>query len=59
MHVTKGLRGMTTHVHVRYPKYNDLLRGFGAQLLGCKENKYITTTHVRLLFACAFAAGRT
>ena len=50
---------MTTHVHARYPKYNDLLRGFGAQLLGCKENKYITTTHVRLLFACAFAAGRT
>ena len=27
-------------------KYNDLLREFGANLEGCKGNKYVTTTHV-------------
>ena len=30
----------------RFVKYNDLLRDFGANLEGCKGNKYITTTHV-------------
>jgi NLR family CARD domain-containing protein 3 len=27
-------------------KYNDLLREFGANLEGCRGNKYVTTTHV-------------
>lgn len=29
-----------------FVKYNDLLRGFGAALAGCKGNMYVTTTHV-------------
>ena len=29
-----------------FVKYNDLLRGFGGSLAGCKGNRYITTTHV-------------
>lgn len=28
-----------------FVKYNDLLRGFGAALAGCKGNRYVTTTH--------------
>lgn len=28
-----------------YAKYNDLLRGFGKALAGCKSNKYVSTTH--------------
>ena len=30
----------------RFVKYNDLLRGFGPALEGCKGNTYVTTTHV-------------
>lgn len=30
----------------QFVKYNDLLREFGAALKGCKDNKYVTTTHV-------------
>ena len=30
----------------RFVKYNDLLRGFGPALKGCKGNHYVTTTHV-------------
>ena len=29
-----------------FVKYNDLLRGFGAALAGCKSNRYVTTIHV-------------
>ena len=29
-----------------FVKYNDLLRGFGGHLAGCKGNRYVTTTHV-------------
>ena len=29
-----------------FVKYNDLLRGFGDALEGCKSNRYVTTTHV-------------
>ena len=29
-----------------FVKYNDLLRGFGDALAGCKSNRYVTTTHV-------------
>ena len=29
-----------------FVKYNDLLRGFGPALDGCKGNEYVTTTHV-------------
>ena len=29
-----------------FVKYNDLLRCFGPALDGCKDNKYVTTTHV-------------
>ena len=29
-----------------FVKYNDLLRGFGRHLAGCKGNRYVTTTHV-------------
>jgi|EP00966_Prymnesium_polylepis_P017997 NLR family CARD domain-containing protein 3 len=29
-----------------FVKYNDLLRGFGPALEGCKDNTYITTIHV-------------
>ena len=29
----------------RFVKYNDLLRGFGGALEGCKGNRYVTTTH--------------
>ena len=29
-----------------FVKYNDLLRGFGGALAGCKGNRYVTTTHV-------------
>ena len=29
----------------RFVKYNDLLRGFGAALEGCKGNGYVTTIH--------------
>jgi hypothetical protein len=32
--------------HRRFVKYNDLLRGFGDALDGCKGNKYVTTSHV-------------
>ena len=28
-----------------YVKYNDLLRGFGPALAGCKDNRYVTTSH--------------
>ena len=29
-----------------FVKYNDLLRGFGHHLDGCRGNRYVTTTHV-------------
>eukprot|EP00966_Prymnesium_polylepis_P068193 1585006-Prymnesium_polylepis.2 len=29
-----------------FVKYNDVLRGFGAALEGCKGNTYVTTTYV-------------
>eukprot|EP00966_Prymnesium_polylepis_P046550 1078766-Prymnesium_polylepis.1 len=29
-----------------FVKYNDLLRGFGPALVGCKDNTYTTTMHV-------------
>ena len=29
-----------------FVKYNDLLRGFGGALAGCKGNRYVTSTHV-------------
>ena len=29
-----------------FVKYNDLLRGFGGALAGCKGNTYRTTMHV-------------
>ena len=34
------------HRLCRFVKYNDLLRGFGNALEGCKGNCYVTTTHV-------------
>ena len=33
-------------VRCRFTKYNDLLRKFGPALAGCKDNTYVTTTHV-------------
>ena len=34
------------HLPCRFVKYNDLLRGFGPALEGCRGNRYVTTTHV-------------
>ena len=37
---------LSTSLPGRFVKYNDLLRGFGPALEGCKGNHYVTTTHV-------------
>lgn len=39
-----------------FVKYNDLLRNFGGALQGCKDNKYVTTTHV--INSCIVKVGK-
>ena len=38
-----------------FVKYNDLLRGFGTALAGCKGNTYVTTSHA--VNACIVVAS--
>ena len=45
MRVSRHVRAHPLPGRPLFVKYNDLLRGFGRALEGCRGNKYVTTTH--------------